>query len=215
MRQTEHHLLQELGEHLPHAIFGVTAGILLLGVLSFLSVLFKAQEDMVRASSDLFHVFHSVHILLSAITTTAMFWWHGIRFLRALLIGLIEAIGVCGVGDILLPFLGGRLLGMPMDFHLCMLEHPRRILPFVLIGLLCGFLVPRAIQKSTQYSHVVHILVSSMASIFYLISFGFTSWINVLGSIFVITIAAVVLPCCVSDVVFPLWVVKMDENARA
>ncbi|MFC1667323.1 hypothetical protein ACFL0P_05645 [Candidatus Omnitrophota bacterium] len=199
-----HHIIFELGSHLPYTIFGVVVGIVILGILTFFASLLNAHELLAKSSEELFHVFHPVHILLSAIATTAMFWKHERRFIKTLLVGIAGSIVICGLSDILFPYIGGIVLGTKMQFHLCVLEHPRVIIPFAVIGVLVGFLVPSAIEKSTEFSHSMHVLVSSMASILYLISFGITEWTQMIGGIFLITIVAVMLPCCVSDIVLPL-----------
>lgn len=204
-------ILKELGEHLPFSIFGVITGLVLLGILSFIGVLVGGEERLPEASKELFHVFHPVHMLLSACVTTAMFWKHEARFVKALIIGVVGSVGICGVSDILLPFLGGSLLGIKMHLHICILEHPGIILPFLMVGLFLGFLIPGVIEKSTQYSHSMHVLVSSMASILYLASFGFTEWMHHTGTIFIITILAVMIPCCLSDIVFPLLLTGREE----
>jgi hypothetical protein len=44
-----------------------------------------------------------------------------------------------------------------------------------------------------------------MASIFYLIGpFGRFEWINELGWVFLFICVAVMIPCCLSDIVYPL-----------
>lgn len=198
------HIIVELGAHLPYSIFGVVIGIIILGILTFFAIILDSEYLLPKASRELFHVFHPVHILLSAIVTTAMFWKHEKRFFKTLLIGLAGSILICGLSDILFPYIGGKILGTEMHLHLCVLEHPQIIIPFALIGVLTGFLVPSAVEKSTEYSHSMHVLVSSMASILYLISYGITEWIHLAGGVFLVTIVAVMLPCCLSDIVFPL-----------
>jgi len=47
-----------------------------------------------------------------------------------------------------------------------------------------------------------------MASILYLVSYGLTDWIHVIGAVFVLIILAVIIPCCFGDIVFPLMVVS-------
>jgi len=198
------HIISELGVHLPYSIFGVIIGIVILGILTFFAIILKVEYLLPKAGEELFHVFHPIHILLSAIVTTAMFWKHQRSFIKALIIGFLGSILICGLSDILLPYIGGRIIGKEMDLHICILEHPNIILPFAVIGTVSGFLVPNAIEKSTEFSHSLHVLVSSMASILYLISFGITEWTHMIGGIFLITIVAVMLPCCVSDIIFPL-----------
>lgn len=199
-----HHIIVELGAHLPYSIFGVVIGIIILGILTFFTIILGSESLLPKASRELFHVLHPVHILLSAIATTAMFWKYEKSFVKSLIIGFAGSILICGLSDILLPYLGGKIMQKDMYLHLCILEHPNIIIPFAVIGVSVGFLVPGAIEKSTEFSHSMHVLVSSMASILYLISFGITEWMHMIGGIFLITIVAVMLPCCASDIVFPL-----------
>jgi len=206
------HIIIELGAHLPYSIFGVVVAIIISGILTFFTIILKAGHLLPEASRELFHIFHPVHILLSAIVTTAMFWKHERRFIKTLLIGLLGPVTICGVSDILLPYLGGSVLGAEMHLHVCILEQPRIIIPFAIAGVLVGFLVPGVIEKSTEFSHSMHVLVSSMASILYLISFGVTQWTHMVGGVFLITVVAVMLPCCLSDIVFPLSFVHRGRH---
>jgi len=38
----------------------------------------------------------------------------------------------------------------------------------------------------------------------YLVSFGLVGWTESLGLVFLVVITAVLLPCCISDIVFPV-----------
>lgn len=193
---------EELRHHLPFSAFSVAMGITVLGITSYVSTS-TGVTDTSPASYGLFHIFHPLHMLFSSMATTAMFWRHERKFLKALVIGFIGATGICGLSDILMPFYAGRLLGVEMHWHICIVEHPQIILPFVAVGIVIGLLVPE-VRKSTIFSHSAHVLTSSMASIFYLVSFGLSQWIDMIGMVFIYTILAVVIPCCVSDIVFPL-----------
>ncbi|MBU3911137.1 MAG: hypothetical protein KKD90_00960 [Candidatus Omnitrophica bacterium] len=208
------HIIIELGGHLPYSIFGVVIGIMIMGILTFFAAILGAGHRLPGASEELFHIFHPTHILLSALVTTAMFWKHDRHFIKTLVIGFAGSIAICGISDILLPYLGGRLLGTDMRLHLCILEHPRIIITFAITGVAAGFLVPSAIEKSTEFSHSMHVLVSSMASILYLISFGIPDWTHMIGEIFLITIIAVMLPCCMSDIVFPLSFIDHKDHCQ-
>ena len=211
MNEKGKHLVEELEEHLPYSIFSVALGLLFLGLLTYVAILVGAEQVLPVASKELFHVFHPVHLLLSATATTAMFWKHEKKIFKAFIIGFLGAVVVCGISDIIFPFLGGSLLGVKMHLHICILEHPQIIFPFVLVGIGTGFLAPTAIAKSTQYSHAMHVVVSSMASILYLTSFGLTAWMDSIGSILVIIILAVMIPCCLSDIVFPLLLTEKES----
>lgn len=207
MRKNIKHVLTELKDHLPYSIFSVATGMIILGLLTFGAEIIGSRS-IADPSRGLFHIFHPIHLLFSATATTAMFWRHEKRFLKAVIIGFIGAVGICGISDILIPFIAGFLLGVKMHLHICIIEHPGLIFPFVLTGIFVGFIVPDTTQKSTIFSHAAHVFVSSMASILYLIGFGLTEWIHLAGVVFVYMLLAVIIPCCTSDIIFPLLLTK-------
>ena len=171
---------------------------------------------MQQASHVTFHVFHPIHMFFSAIATTAMFWRYERRLLKAVLVGLIGSLGVCSVSDIFMPFLSGWLLGAKeMTFHWCLVQHPMLVLPFALVGTGVGLLAAETVRRSTYFSHSAHVFVSSAASILYLVSFGLTDWAEKLGSVFILMLLAVTIPCCFSDIIFPLLVTCRDASLCA
>lgn len=194
----------ELGHHLPYTIFGVSMGLVLMGILTFIATLMHSEHLLAPASTEMFHITHASHILFSAVATTAMFWKHEKRVLKALLVGFLGSIGICALSDSVFPTIGGNLLGVKMSMHICVIEHPDLILPFAIVGVTAGFVIPGAIEKSTQYSHSVHVLFSSASAILYLLGFGMQDWIHQLGGVFIIAVVAVMVPCCMSGIVFPL-----------
>ena len=160
----------------------------------------------------LFHLFHPLHMLFSAAATTAMFWAYDRRVIRAIIVGLIGAIGVCGLSDIFVPHLSLMILGHDIPLHICVIDHPGMVLPFAAIGILLGLCAAIGVSKSTFYSHSLHVFVSTMASIFYMVDgYNGLSWINQLGVFFFFVVIAVVFPCCLSDIVFPI---AMSKSAR-
>ena len=199
------YVLTELGHHLPYTIFGVAVGLMLMGILTFFATLINAEEKLPHAAMELFHVSHASHILFSAVATTAMFWKHEKRILKALVIGSLGSIGICALSDSIFPTIGGTLLGVHMKMHICIIQHPFLIIPFAVVGVMAGFLIPGAIEKSTEYSHSVHVLFSSISAILYLIGFGMTEWVHMLGGVFLVAVMSVMFPCCLSGIVFPLW----------
>jgi len=113
----------------------------------------------------------------------------------------------CGLSDYVMPFLGGRLLGVPMELHICLIEHPMLIMPFVLLGILGGLMFEERVAGSSVFSHGAHIFVSSLASLLYLVSFGFTGWlqeVRLVFPVFLLVVLAVWIPCCISDIVIPV-----------
>jgi hypothetical protein len=147
-----------------------------------------------------------MHILFSAIATTAMFWRYRASVYKAIGIGVAGSLGICGVSDILLPYIGGALLGIGMHFHFCLAEHWYYVLPFALFGAGVGLLAKTKVM--TIFSHSWHVLFSTMATLLYLISFGFSVWMNQLFLTFIIVFFGVIIPCCTSDILFPILAAK-------
>ena len=233
-------LERELVSHLPLSVAGAAIGLALAGLICFMAPAGDESEpalhrevEMAAPAQDhdhapvdegvhdhhhtggfrpLFHLFHPLHMLFSAAATTAMFWRYDRRFIRTVVVGLIGAIGVCGISDILIPHVALIILGKQIPFHICVIEHPGLVLPFAAIGIAVGLVAAIGVTNSTFFSHALHVFVSTMASIFYMVNaYERLEWITQLGWIFVFVIIAVVGPCCVSDIVFP---VAMSKSAR-
>jgi len=144
-------------------------------------------------------------MFFSAAATTAMFFRYERRVLKAIIIGIIGAIGVCGVSDIVMPHVSLLILGVQPPWHICILEHPMLVLPFALIGVAVGLGASLGVTRSTLFSHSLHVFASTMASIFYMVGpLGMLAWIDELGMVFLFVALAVMIPCCVSDIIFPL-----------
>lgn len=194
-------ILRELRHHAPFTALGALTGVLLL-VLTVHSLSRLEHED-------LFHVLHPLHLLLSALVTTSIYRKYGRGRGEALAVGFFGSVGICTLSDILLPYLGGLALGVPMHFHLCLLQHPWLVLPAVLAGMGLGMGRPR-----TEVPHSGHVLVSTYASTFYLTAFGSpSSWLPLLPALFLLLFLAVWLPCCTSDFIFPLLFVESRAEA--
>ncbi len=198
------YILVELADHLPYSIFGVAIGLVVMGVLTFAAVLMQSRHALPGASRELFHVFHAVHVLFSAVATTAMFLKHEQRIVKAVFVGLAGSVILCGLSDIFFPFWGGLLLGKTMHMHICFIEEPGLVFPFAVVGVAAGLLITKTFEHSTEHSHTAHVFVSSAASILYLIGFGLSDWIPLAGGVFIVTIVAVMIPCCASDIIFPI-----------
>lgn len=162
-----------------------------------------------------FHILHPLHICLSAIATTSVFWRYERRLVKALLVGFFGTLIPCGLSDYVFPFIGGRMLGQRMALHICLVDHPMVILPFLLLGMLGGLLFEERFAGSSVFSHAAHVFVSSLASLLYLVSFGFTGWLadtQLVFPVFLVVVIAVWIPCCLSDIAVPIGVVHHDQT---
>jgi len=194
---------KELVQHLPFTFFGAAAGILLLGILQ----LVLAEGGMLPGRfvyEDLFHIFHGFHLLFSAIASTAVYYRYHPNLAVASLVGFITTIIPCGLSDIGIPYLGGFFLGARLEFHWCLIEEPGLVFPFVILGIIGGIVGARNLTTTSYFSHGTHVLISSFASTFYFVSFGLLNWAPLIGGIFAITVLAVIIPCCLSDIVLPI-----------
>jgi len=204
-------LVEEFAHHLPYTIVG--------SLIAMAAVWWFGTQHLDNGHADTlfaqahasFHLFHPLHICLSAIATTSLFWRHERHALRAMTVGAVGTIIPCGLSDYLFPYLGGLLLGQPMELHMCLVDHPQLFFPFLALGIVGGFWAEERLTGSHLFSHGAHIFVSSAASLLYLISFGFTAWMTDVRFVFpaLLTIVlAVWVPCCISDIAVPAAAAK-------
>jgi uncharacterized membrane protein len=216
----DHHDLTVMSEllcHWPYAIFSVATGLALLSILTALTIENSVDPKLAQKGAKiLFHSFHFMHLVFASAGTLITFFKFSSDVVRGLLVGIFSPLFFCILSDAILPYLGGKALGVPMHFHLCFLTELHNILPFLLVGILSGF-ATRFIKADTRAlhslgSHAAHIFVSSMASIFYLVSHGFLDWYTKIGFVFMFLIFAVVVPCTLSDLVVPMMVARIGKK---
>jgi|Deesub1362B_J571_1020462.scaffolds.fasta_scaffold00095_74 hypothetical protein len=191
------HILLELKYHSPFTFIGTVIGISTAMVFSFL------LPTSLSLSEAIFHVFHPLHILLSATATASVFWRHKKQVSEAFLIGMFGSLGICSISDIIFPYLG--LLSIEeVEFHVCILTHPQIVFPAAFIGVVFGILFTELTRKSSLFSHSSHVLVSALASTFYMVGYGELPLIQILPIGFAIIFVSVLIPCCTSDIAFPM-----------
>ncbi len=207
-------ILIELRAHAPFTLFGAFTGIICM-------FLFRNISHTI--SYRLFYVFHPAHVLLSAMVTASLFKLYTSRqkFIAILLVGFFGSIGIATLSDSLIPYIGELLLSMHIhvhshghssftkDAHIGFIEGWYIVIPAAIIGVLIAYFRPK-----TKFPHAGHVLLSTWASSFHmLMALGgqFSFW-KVIGS-FGFLFLAVWVPCCFSDIVFPLLFVKTRINA--
>lgn len=157
---------------------------------------------------EAFHALHALHLFLSAVVTAAVYRRHGAGYAKALAVGLAGSVPICSVSDIAIPFLGGRLLGLELELHACLLEHPQMPLASALLGAVAGLGLSTKLKEPDLVPHSGHVMVSVLASLLYLSAFfplGFEALMAAYPwQVFAIVFAAVLLPCCTSDIVVPI-----------
>ena len=194
----------ELRAHAPFTAFGTVTGIIVMAAF----IQFHVPRDI---SAALFWLFHPLHVLASALVTTAMYRRHtGNGIWRAILVGYVGSIGIATLSDSLIPFAGEWLLNLPnRGVHLGFIEKWWLVNPLAFAGIGLGFVV-----SHTQIPHAGHVLLSTWASLFH-IMMSLGSSIDVVTTILIAAFLflAVWVPCCTSDIIFPLIWVKKEEAA--
>jgi len=192
----------ELKHHAPFTAFGAITGIILIVIIVFGNILPQVSP----VSQTIFYILHPAHVILSAVVTTAVYKKYGNRKIWILiLIGYFGSIGIATLSDSIIPYLGETLLGLPnKGIHIGFIEEWRIVNSAALIGIAIGYWRP-----ATKLPHSGHVLISTWASLFHIImALGETvNWIT-LPVIFLFLFLAVWLPCCMSDIVFPLLFIK-------
>ncbi|MEE9913016.1 MAG: hypothetical protein K4571_14985 [Deltaproteobacteria bacterium] len=194
----------ELRSHAPFTAFGTITGIVIMAAF----IQFRIPRDI---SSTLFWAMHPLHVLASALVTTAMYRLHsGGGIWRTVLIGYVGSIGIATLSDSLIPFAGEWLLNLPYrGLHLGFIEKWWLVNPLALAGIALGYVI-----SHTKIPHAGHVLLSTWASLFHILMAVGTS-IDVVTAILiaVFLFLAVWVPCCTSDIVFPLlWIKKENGN---
>lgn len=191
----------ELKHHAPFTLFGALTGIVLM-------LIFKDVGE--KATFTLFYIFHPSHVVLSAMVTASMFKLHTKKtnFFLVLIIGYIGSLGIATVSDSLIPYLGEILLGLHAHSHIGFIEGWYVVNPAALLGVLIAYFWPK-----TKFPHAGHVLLSTWASLFHILM-ALGGGVSVLMGIviFIFLFIAVWLPCCISDIVFPLLFVKTDDQ---
>ena len=194
---------KELKNHAPFTVFGAITGII---------ILMLSQKMPSTASYNIFYVLHPIHVVLSALVTASMYKLHKCGYIKGkcsiwilLTIGYVGSIGIATLSDSLIPYLGEVLLRMPKrGIHIGFIEKWWLINPLAVIGVAIAYFRP-----TTKFPHAGHALLSTWASLFHIImAVGEDlNWLSYLG-VFFFLFLAVWIPCCVSDIVFPLLFVK-------
>jgi len=233
MKQRLIAIFTELRNHAPFTLFGAATGIVCM-------LLFKNIGSSIN--HRLFQIFHPGHVILSAIVTASLYKLYVKKagFLRILIIGYIGAVGVATLSDCVLPFFGESILGVAIPVHADLHEHDEYVdhehdseselsqeshsirarlhlgfvedwylvNPAAILGILIAYFRPR-----TRFPHAGHVLISTWASSFHVLMNTHRELTAIMFvGVFLVLFIAVWLPCCISDIVFPLLFVNSEDH---
>ena len=194
---------RELKIHAPFTVVGALTGIVIMVIL--------ASAEVPRSFSiRLFWGIHPLHVLLSALATTAMYRLHSTGKLWAtILVGYFGSIGIATLSDCIIPYLGESLLGLPnRGIHLGFIEKWWLVNPLAAIGIAIGYWRP-----NTKFPHAGHVLLSTWASLFHMtMALGDEISLLMMAVILVFLFLAVWIPCCTSDIAFPLLLSQQSDD---
>jgi len=228
MQQRFGAILTELKAHAPFTLFGSLTGIAMM-------LLFRGMSE--STAYRLFYVFHPLHVTLSAVVAGSIFRLHerARSFFIVVLVGYVSSVGVATLSNSIIPFFGESILGVAVptesdahgghkqeagnaaagnveekdehsgpQIHLGFIEEWYLVNPAAFLGLLIGYMLPL-----TKLPHAGHILVSTWASAAHILMnlhTGVTP-LTIVGMCVVLFIA-VWVPCCSSDIIFPMFFVR-------
>ena len=202
-------IIAELKEHAPVTLCGAALGII------FMFIFRDMPEEVAH---NLFFVFHPLHVLLSALATAGLYKHYQCRTDRRecnifmlLFVGYVGAIGIATLSDSLIPYIGETILHMPhRHVHVGFLEKPWLINSLAIVGVIIAYVNP-----TTKFPHLGHVLLSTWASLFHVImAKGQGITLSGYGLILIFLFISVWLPCCISDIVFPLLFVSNKKEKQ-
>jgi hypothetical protein len=158
-----------------------------------------------------FDVMHPAHVLLSAAVTAGLYRLYSKGSLWAtLVVGYAGAIGVSTLSDCVIPYVGELLLELPHSHpHIGFIELWWLVNPLAVLGILVGWAWPK-----TKYPHAGHVLLSTAASLFHVtMALGDELGLVTMALIGAFLFVAVWVPCCTSDIIFPLLFAKGRAEA--
>lgn len=198
-------IAKELRVHAPFTAFGALTGTIIVALVVQLEV---SQG----VSASLFWSLHPLHVTLSAWVTAAVHRLHcEAKAIRTILIGYSGSIGIATLSDCVIPYAGEMLLDLPhRGVHIGVIEKWWLVNPLAASGIALGLFLPK-----TKFPHAGHVLLSTWASLFHMMmAMGdhFDAVTLVLMTAFLFL--AVWIPCCTSDIVFPLLFKRKERNGR-
>jgi hypothetical protein len=204
-------VLKELRHHGPFTLLGAFASVAVMMLIRKLAPDFLSTHR----AHELFEFTHPMHVVLSAMVTAALYRNYRAKTghsksgtLAVLLIGYFGSIGIATLSDSLIPFWGEKLMGMEhVHMHLGIIEMPVIINFAALFGIGFAYWYPK-----THFPHTGHVLLSMMASLFHILRaqaepFSMPQALVIGLFLFV----AVWIPCCLSDIVFPLLFIRKED----
>ena len=195
-------IIKELKHHIPFTIIGSIFGVILMVFI------YNLPKTL---SYNIFYTLHPLHVLLSALVTSSIYILYSgknFKIWKLFLIGYIGSIGIATLSDSIIPYLGETLLNLPnKGIHIGFIEKYWLVNPLAILGIAIAYFKPK-----TKLPHMGHVLLSVFASLFHIIlALGETISISLMVLSLIFIFIAVIIPCCLSDIIFPLLFVEKKK----
>ena len=221
--------LQELKRHAPFTMFGALVGIICMLVFE------KSGKPNANLLFSVFHPTHVLLSALVTAAMFKIHSEKHKSILLILLMGYIGSIGIATLSDSVMPWFGEKAFGLHIpkhehnnqemhlehdsepahdehqsadvnhkpqpELHLGFIKEWYFVHPAAILGALIGFYLPK-----TRFPHAGHILISTWATSSHIfMNLADSLSVRSVAEVFVILFLAVWLPCCVSDIIFPVF----------
>lgn len=204
-------IVHEFRHHGPFTLLGALISVAAMMLLRHVAPEFLSTQR----AHELFEFSHPLHVVLSAMVTAALYRNYQAKrdhrragTLAVIAVGYLGSIGIATLSDCLIPFWGECLMGFqPVHAHIGILEMPLIINFAALFGIGFAYRYP-----STHFPHAGHVLLSMAASLFHILRAHPAPFTLLQGAVIgLFLFIAVWIPCCLSDIAFPLIFVKKEN----
>ena len=238
VREKAKHILAELKGHAPFTCVGALLGII------FMLLFRNVSETGSWRLFAIFHPAHVVLSAIVTTSMFKIHAVNKrFSLVLVITVGYLGSVGIATLSDIVIPHMGSYLLGLNVPTHAQLHHHdateeskhehqkhthnqekePYRfgihlgfieewyiVNPAALLGILIAYFL-----KRTKFPHAGHVLISTWASSSYLLM-TIRDEITIAAAlgIFTTLVIATWLPCCLSDIIFPLLFVKSDIDVE-
>jgi hypothetical protein len=129
--------------------------------------------------------------------------------LQLCLVGYLGSIGIATLSDCVIPFLGEIMLKLPHpELHIGFIHMWWLVNPLAFAGIIAG-----RIFTATKFPHFMHVQISTWASLFHItMALGTSVSLFTFCMIVVFLFLAVWVPCCTSDIIFPLLFIREKND---
>jgi hypothetical protein len=217
------YLFSEFLCHLPMAILALSICILVFVFINSLLSSIQLLIDKKIIYINFFHISHYIHILCASYASFYFFGRNSDIYnikknIFYAIISFLNATFFCTIADIVLPSLGGMILGKEITMHICFFcpSDFFNVTLFSIFGILASFIL---LLGTKEYSnlvakkvHLFHVWFGALSALLYINSQIEIDPVFNSGLLFILLFFSVVVPCILSDIVIPFFIGNLFLN---